>query len=333
MTDFIRQVSALPPDRRRLLFRRLSQAGHQVNAFPLSLAQHRLWFLDQLDPGSPLYNLPVAFRMRGPLQADTVEQSLNTIVQRHAILRIRLFLAGEEPLQVIVPDQKFALEVIDFDAASPAQRESQAQAYLAAEARRPFDVANEPLLRVHLLRLAEKEHILFVNIHHCIADGASIVALLEELKAAYQAFSAGQACSLPALPIQYTDFAVWQHEQLQPQRLAPALAYWRQQIQSPLPVLELPTDYPRPAVKSSQGATYTFHLSPQLHEELALFSSYTGVTLFMTLLAAFQTVLFRYTGQSDLTLGSPISDRSRPETRGLIGLFINTLVLRTVTSQ
>ena len=329
MTDFIRQMSALSPDRRQLLFRRLRQAGHQVNAFPLSFAQRRLWFLDQLNPGSPLYNLPVALRMRGPLQLPPLERSLNTITQRHAILRTRLLLVEEEPLQVIVPDQKIALEIIDFDAPFPAQRESQARAYLATEAQRPFDVANESLLRLYLLRLAEEEHILFMNIHHCIADGESIVALLEELKTAYQAFSTGEGCSLPALPIQYTDFTVWQHEQLQPRRLAPALAYWKEQLQDPLPILELPTDHPSPAVRSTHGATYTFAFSPQLRDALEQFSSYTGVTLFMTLLAAFQTVLFRYTGQTDLSIGSPISDRSRPETRRLIGLFLNTLALRT----
>ena len=219
--------------------------------------------------------------------------------------------------------------VKNFAADSASWREAQTQAYLRAEARRPFDVANEPLVRLSLLRLAEEEHILFVNLHHCIADGGSIVALLEELKAAYQAFAAGQACSLPELPIQYTDFALWQREKLQPQRLEPALAYWQQQLRTPLPVLELPSDHPRPAVPSSQGATYTFAFSPQLREDLEQFSSYTGVTLFMTLLAAFQTVLFRYTGQTDLIVGAPISDRSRPDTRGLVGLFINTLVLRT----
>ena len=281
MTDFIHKIKDLTPEKRQLLFRRLRQAGHQVNAFPLSFAQRRLWFLDQLEPDSPVYNVPVVLRLRGFLQPDVLEQSLHAIVERHAILRARLLPAGEEPLQVIMPEQQISLVMKDFAADSASWREAQAQAYLRAEARRPFDVANEPLVRLSLLRLAEEEHILFVNLHHCIADSGAIVALLEELKSAYRAFAAGQACPLPELPIQYTDFVLWQREQLQPQRLGPALAYWKHQLYAPLPVLELPSDHPRPAAPSSQGATHTFTFSPQLREDLEQFSSYTGVTLFM----------------------------------------------------
>jgi amino acid adenylation domain-containing protein len=333
MTDIWRHIASLPLQKRQLLFRRLRQSGYKFNVFPLSFAQRRLWFLDQLAPGNPAYNIAAAIRLTGPLWAEAVQSSLNAIVRRHSVLRARFLLLEEEPVQVISPTLTIPLVVEQFTAACGAAQEALVQAYLTAEARRPFDLTCGPLLRMYLLRLAEDEHILFTVMHHSVSDGWSTLLFLHEFKALYRALVLGKPSPLPELPIQYTDFAVWQRQHFQGQALAVALSYWKQQLSGPLPALELPTDRLRPTVQTYRGATQTFTLPLSLSRALKDLSRREGVTLFMTLLAACKTLLHRYTGQDDIIVGSPISGRSRPETRGLIGLFVNTLVLRTDLSN
>jgi amino acid adenylation domain-containing protein/thioester reductase-like protein/non-ribosomal peptide synthase protein (TIGR01720 family) len=294
---------------------------------PLSFAQERLWFLAQLEPTRP-FNLPVAVRLRGPLNVAALAQSLSAIVQRHEVLRTTFATTEGHPVQVIAPPRPLALPVVDLRQLPAPEREAEVRRRATAEAQQPFALAQGPLVRVTLLWLGEAEHVVLLTLHHIVTDGWSLGVLAQELLALYPACVAGQPAPLPALPIQYADFAVWQRQWLQGEVLEEQLAYWRQQLAN-LPVLDLPTDRPRSAVRTFRGATQAFGLSRELSAALHALSRREGVTLFMTLLAAFQTVLFRYTGQEDVVVGAPVANRTCPETEGLIGLFINDLVLRT----
>ncbi len=295
----------------------------------LSFAQKRLWFLDQLKPDSPVYNVSVVFQLTGLLDVIALERSLNEIVRRHEALRTTFATVDGQPIQVVAPVLSLTLPVADLCAVPETEREVKAQRLLTEEVRRPFDLARGPLLRAALLRLGAEDHMLLLTIHHIVFDDWSIRVFNQELSVLYEAFSAGKSSPLPELPIQYADFAVWQRRWLQDEVLVEQLSYWKQQLGSSLPVLELPTDQPRPAAQTFEGAIQSFVLSSDLGNALKALSRREGVTLFMTLLAAFKTLLYRYTGQWDILVGSPIANRNRAEIEGLIGFFVNTLVLRT----
>ena len=295
---------------------------------PLSFAQQRLWFLDRLLPNKATYNIPAVWRLRGQLDALALERSLNELVARHETLRTRFVLSGDEPVQVIEPPSAVALPVTDLSAMPQAEREARARQITDTDARQPFDLEAGPLLRAQLLRLAAEEHLLLLNVHHIASDGWSMGVLWRELSSAYNAFVSGQAPDLPRLPIQYADYAVWQREWLQGEALEGQLAYWKEKL-ADLSTLELPTDRPRPPVPSYQGAHLTFDLPAPLTQALKELSRREGATLFMTLLAAFQVLLHRYSGQEDIAVGTPIAGRGRTELEGLIGFFVNTLVLRS----
>jgi amino acid adenylation domain-containing protein len=292
------------------------------DALPLSFAQQRLWFLDQLVPENPFYNLPAAVRLRGQLNVMALHRSLNEIVRRHEALRTTFVAQDGRAVQVIAPASSVAFAVVDLQALSKQERTGAARRRAMVEARQPFDLARGPLLRTTLLRLDEEEHLFLLTMHHIVSDGWSIGVFIQETAALYAAFCAGKRSPLPELPIQYADYAVWQREWLRGAVLETQLAYWQQQL-ADLPVLQLPTDYPRPALTTFQGARHNFAIPQALIAELAALSRREGVTLFMTLLAAFQTLLARYTGQNDIVVGSPIANRSRTETEGLIGFFVN----------
>jgi len=295
---------------------------------PLSFAQQRLWFLEQLVPGNPFYNVPTAVRLSGPLNITALEQTFNEIVRRHEALRTSFKMVEAQLVQALAPHLNVPLPVVDLEQLPTAAREQEARRLTAQEAQRPFDLATGPLLRVQLLNLGTSEHVLLLTMHHIVSDGWSIGVLLRELGVLYTAFATGQPSPLAELPLQYADFAQWQRQWLQGEVLSTQLAYWRQQLDN-LPVLELPTDRPRPAVQSYQGATQYLSLSLELTQALESVSQTAGVTLFITLLAAFQTLLYRYSGQTDIAVGSPIANRNRSEIEGLIGFFVNSLVLRT----
>ncbi|MFL5653191.1 MAG: amino acid adenylation domain-containing protein, partial [Ktedonobacteraceae bacterium] len=298
---------------------------------PLSFAQQRLWFLDQLDPGNAAYNLPSAVRLGGRLNPQALEQSVQEIVRRHESLRTTFHTREDHPVQVIKAKAQFCLSLADLSDLPLARREAEAQRLAQQEAKRPFDLVHGPLLRIMLLRLTEDEHVLLLSMHHIISDGWSMDVFVRELSALYRAFVAGQPSPLPELPIQYADFATWQRRWLQGPVLDAHLAYWSRQLGGGTP-LELPTDYPRPAVQSYRGASYSFMLPVRLAQALKTLSQQEGATLFMTLLAAFQALLAPYTGQSDIVVGTDIANRTRVETEALIGFFINLLVLRTDVS-
>ncbi len=295
---------------------------------PLSFAQQRLWFIDQLEPGGVGYNLPTAMRLKGELKVEALERTVTEIVRRHESLRTSFAVNEGEPVQVISPVGPVSLPVIDLSELATDEREQEASRLTHAEAQQPFDLSNGPLFRMSLLRLAADEHIALLTMHHIVSDGWSMGVLVNEVATLYGAYSAGEESPLAELPIQYADYAAWQREWLQGEVLESQLSYWKQQLAGAPAVLELPTDHARPAVQSYRGTSESFELSAELTRKLEQLSRREGVTLYMTLLAAFQTLLYRYTGQKDLVIGTSIAERTRVETEGLIGLFVNMLPLR-----
>jgi amino acid adenylation domain-containing protein len=301
-------------------------------ALPLSFGQQRLWFLDQLEPGSPLYNNFAAVRLTGALDVAVLERCLNEIVRRHQALRTTFGEAAGQPAQVIAPELTLSIPLLDLHDAPPAERENQVLELAVQEGRQPFDLAQGPLMRVTLLRLGEAEHVVFMTMHHLISDGWSVGVFLGELAMLYQAFSVGEPSPLPELTIQYADYAHWQRQWLQDEVLETHLAYWKEQLDAPS-VLELATDRPRPAIQTSRGANQWFELPKSLSQALIDLSQGEDATLFMTLMAALQALLYRYSGQEDVCVGTPIANRNRSETEGLIGFLLNTLVIRTDLSD
>ena len=297
--------------------------------FPVSFAQQRLWFLDQLEPESSFYNIPAAVRLTGPLNMAALKGSLNEIVRRHESLRTTFETINGEPAQVVVPSLDLALPMIDLGELPESRREAELRRLVIEEGRRPFNLARSPLLRARLLRLRDSEYVLLLTMHHIISDDWSMGVFFQELTALYEAYSTGKPSPLPELPVQYADYTVWQREWLGGERLEQQLLYWKKQLSGSLPVLELPSDRPRPARQTFRGASQSLVLPKRLTDELKTLSQRERVTLFMTLLAAFQTLLSRYTGQEDILVGSPIANRKGIETEALIGFFLNTLVLRT----
>ncbi len=300
---------------------------------PLSYAQQRLWFIDQLESDTSLYNIPFALKFTGPLDIAAVESSFNEIVRRHEVLRTYFSSTDGEPMQIIGDYKPFRLDVMDLSAEDkPEQIDSRIELLAYQEAHQPFDLSVGPLLRTKLLRLADDQHVLLVTMHHIISDGWSFSILIKEYSTLYEAFLLEQSAGLADLPVQYADFAVWQRSWLQGDVLEGQLEYWRRQLDA-LPVLELPTDFPRPAVASHRGDVVTFQLPDELSQKLKQISRQHDVTLFMTLLAAFQVLLARYTNQSDVAVGTDIANRNRLEIESLIGFFVNQLVLRADLSD
>ncbi len=295
---------------------------------PLSFAQQRLWFLDQLEAGSSAYLVPQVYRLGGPLVLRTLESSLEELVRRQESLRTTFQMRGDQPVQVIHATWRFRLPLVDLRVLRPDEQEREGQRLARQEAHLPCDLTRGPLWRACLLRLSAQKHIFLVTMHHIITDGWSERIFQRELAQLYQAFVAGQPSPLAPLLIQYADFAIWQRQWLQGAVLQSHLAYWRKQLAG-VPELLLPADRPRPARRTPAGALSSFSLSPELSNALLVFSRQEGATLFMTLLAGFQLLFYRYTGQTDIVVGADIANRNRTEIEGIIGFFINLLVLRT----
>ncbi|MEH1968892.1 non-ribosomal peptide synthetase [Nostoc sp.] len=300
----------------------------QFNNITLSFSQQRLWFIDQLYRGSSFYNILIAFHIKGQLNITALQQSLNEILRRHEIWRTYFTVINGEPVQKISPQSSWDLPIINLEHLSGKNWEAEVKQLVAESATKPFNLAKELLVRANLLRLSEVEHILLVTMHHIITDGWSCGVFLRELSTLYAAFSTNQPSPLPELPIQYADFAIWQRDRIQGEFLATKLNYWRQQLSGELPVLQLPTDRPRPSVTTFAGAKQYFTFSTVLTDALKQLSQREDATLFMSLLAAFNILLYRYTDQEDIVIGSPIANRNRAELEGMLGLFVNTLVLR-----
>jgi len=304
----------------------------KIEELPLSYAQQRLWFLDQLEPNSALYNIPLALRLNGVLHQVALSQSLQEIITRHEALRTNFITVDGKAIQIIHEELDWKLSVVDLKDLSTNEIEITAQQIVQKQTIEPFDLANESLIRTTLIMLSETEHILLVCMHHIVSDAWSIGVFVQELTALYNAYAQGQSSPLAPLAIQYADFALWQRDWLQGDVLQKQLTYWQQQLKDAPDLLVLPTDRPRPAVQTFNGAHIEFALSVELTAKLTKLSQQQGVTLFMTLLAAFNTLLHRYTGTEDILVGTPSANRDRSEIEGLIGFFVNTLVMRTDVS-
>jgi amino acid adenylation domain-containing protein len=340
MTASKDQSAAISPETRALLEARLKERraaappprilpSDRRDALPLSFAQQRLWFLDRLEPGSSLYNVPMAGRVRGVLDLDALGAALESVVSRHDALRTTFREEGGNPVQVISAPARVEIPLTDLRDVAPDRREGEARRMIAREAIRPFDLAQGPLLRAHVFRLAADDHVLLFVVHHIVFDHWSAGIFFRELSDFYAGFSAGGSADRPPLPIQYADFALWQRETLGEEKLQDDLAYWKRQLENVPGVLELPTDHARPEVQSFRGATESLTLPADFGGLAQAFSAREGVTLFMTLVTAFQVFLHRYTGENDIVVGTPVAGRPTAELEGLIGLFLNTLVLRT----
>ncbi|AYG07479.1 amino acid adenylation domain-containing protein [Pseudomonas fluorescens] len=334
-----RRFIGLPLEKRQLFLQALQKEGIDFSRFPipaqveaedrqaLSYAQQRMWFLWQLDPASAAYNLPGAVRLKGTLSLPAIEQAFASLIARHETLRTVFQRQADERLVQVPCQPALAIEPLDLGNLPPVEREQAVMAAATAQSLQPFDLANGPLLRVQLLKLAEQEHVLLLTLHHIVSDGWSMNVLIDEFIRCYDAFERNQSPQLPDLPIQYSDYALWQRRWLEAGEQARQLDYWREQLGDEHPVLELPTDFARPAVASHQGQRYEFALPAALADGARLLARQQNVSLFTVLLAAFKILLFRYTGQTDLRVGVPIANRHRGETEGLIGLFVNTQVM------
>jgi amino acid adenylation domain-containing protein len=307
-----------------------------TNYHPLTFTQQQLWFINQLQPGTATYNISVAVQIKGRLNLSALVRSFNEIIQRHNILRTSFEIVDGEPVQKVVDTVNLTVSQVDLQHLANEQQSMEVQKLSLQEAKVAFDLGQAPLLRAKLLLLEAEEAILVLTLHHLVGDGWSINILVQELSAIYRALADGKPSlpdatrtTLPEVPIQYTDFVYWQQNWLQGEFIEKHLAYWQQQLGGNLPLLQLPTDRPRPPIQTFRGARQKFVLSTTLTEAIKQLSQREGTTLFMTLLAAFQTLLYRYTGQEDILVGSPIANRNRAELKQLIGCFVNTLVLRT----
>ena len=340
--DQAERLAKLSPQQRAALFQRLKEKqksepptdepihrqARSTRSFPLSFAQLRLWFLDAFEPNSSVYNMPHALRLHGPLRPQTLQQALEIMAARHETLRTTFVAVEGEPRQVIAEKGEVAIPLIDLQALGHDEREAETLRLSNEEAHYPFDLAHGPLLRISLLRLGREEHILLLTLHHIISDAWSSSIFMREFFILLASLAQGVAATLPELPVQYADFAQWQRQRLQGHTLEAQLSYWKNKL-TDVPMLQLPTDRPRPSVQTFRGAAESLSLNEELATALHAFSRQEDVTLFMLLLAAFKVLLCRYSGQQDMAVGSLIANRTRAEIEGLIGFFVNTLVLRT----
>jgi amino acid adenylation domain-containing protein len=344
MKDISERISALTPEQRALFEARLKQKGlhNQITAVqtiprrqnrnsatcPASIDQERLWFIDQLQPGNTAYNIFSASRIRGSLNVPIMERVINELIQRHEVLRTTLKSVDGVPVQVIAPELEITLEPVSLEHLPEEERYDEALRLTTEEFARPFDLEKEPLVRVGLLRLAEDDFVLQVNMQHAITDRWSFAVFEKELAVLYQAFATGQPSPLPELPIQFADYAVWQRERMNSDEYKKDLEYWLRQLDVSF-VLDFPTDFPRPPVQNFRGARVYVGYPKSLLDGLKELSRREGVTMFMTLMAAFKTLIYRYTNQHDILISTPIGTRLRPETENLVGYLLNLLIVRT----
>ena len=350
MSDFAKRIAALSPQQREKLLKKLSQSKSESasptadereftqsppisqtgeTVFPLSAAQQRLWFLEQLVGKSPFYNVPGAVEIQGVLDANLLQRCFSETIRRHQVLRTRFAKQNGEPVQIVDPPFQLEMPVVDLQQTDPSCKEEKAQQLAREEAEKPFDLTKSPLLRTKLLRLERDRHLLVFISHHIISDAWSRTVMLRELTALYQAFSEGQPSPLPELSLQYVDFAVWQNQWLQGETMQKQLDYWQQKLHPLPPVLELPVAHSRPQQQTYRGAQHQFVIEPELMASVRSLARQQNATPYVVLLAAFQTLLYRYSGETDIAVGSPIANRNHAAYEHLIGFFANTLVLRS----
>jgi amino acid adenylation domain-containing protein len=333
MSDAARRQAVLEKLLKRKLpgdFKTKSLPKRKIHSpVPVSFAQQRLWVLDRLVPDNSFYNIPTALRIKGELDIPAFERAVNEMIRRHESLRTVFKMENEEPVQVIRPEFSLRVEVKDLGSLPAGEKEKGVKRLMAEESGKPFDLEHGPLLRVLLLIEDPNTTLLIYSMHHIISDAWSMELFKRELVTIYEAYLAGKPSPLPEPPVQYADFAVWQREWLQGEALQKQLSYWKNMLGGDLPVLEMPSDRPRPAISSYRGNFQNVVIPEKLTEKLMVLNRRQGCSMFMTLFSAFNVLLYRYSGQEDILVGSPIANRKRPELEEIIGFFINTLVLRT----
>ncbi|WP_254663636.1 condensation domain-containing protein, partial [Pseudoalteromonas sp. BMB] len=327
---FLQQVSSRSHTSQVQKVNRTTPAGNEIVSFPLSYSQERLWFIDQLEPNSATYNIPKTVLINGDLDIVHLEQAFKLIISRHEVLRTVFTEHQGKAQQVVLGEVDFRLTQIDLSHHNDIiTRHEKAKAICLLEAETPFELSKGPLLRAKLIKLKEQQYVLIITLHHIISDGWSTSVMVREFSEILSALSLDKEPNLPILPIQYADYSVWQRKHLDEGGvLEQQLGYWREKLAKLPASLELTTDHPRTREESFQGATAEFAIDERLTEQLKSLSDHCGSTLFMTLLAVFNGLLYRYTGQHDICLGTPIANRQHIETEGLIGMFVNTLALR-----
>ncbi len=336
-------MAAFSQEKQKLFLRLLQEKGVNVSqkqrqqtvplrnkeiAAPLSFNQEGLWFIDQLEQGKPTYNVPVATRITGPLKVEVLRQCLSEVVRRHESLRTTFPVQDYAPIQKIHPPQPISMPVVDLTELTEKERQIEALRLATEDAHKPLNLDQGPVMRASLLKLHDEEYVMTLCIHHIITDGWSFGVLSRELDTLYEAFLAGKPSPLPELSVQFADYAVWQRENLRGEVLEEQLAFWKHQLEGQLPVLQLPTDRQRPPVQSNRGQHQTLTLSESLTNNLRTLSKAEDVTLFVTLLTAFNVLLHSYSQQEDIIVGSPIANRNKSELEGLIGYFVNVLPFR-----
>jgi hypothetical protein len=344
VNDIKRTLKGLSPRQLALLSEKLKEKTvqaarqspqHEIKRRPdrfapcrLSFAQQRLWFIDQLAPGEPIYNCPGAVTLYGEMDLKALERAINEVIRRHDALRTRIEVDAGAPVQVIDRWAPRKLDVIDLTGLTGREREEEAERLANEEAVTGFDLSRGPLLRVKVLKLAEDKRVLLYTMHHIVSDQWSMEILFREVGILYQAYLAGKESPLPELEIQYADYAEWQREYLTGETLKREVVYWKERLKGAA-ALDLPVDYSRPAAPSHRGGRVRVKLDKDIHNGLKRMAQESEVTIFMLMMAAFKVVLMRYSGQEDINVGTVIANRSRKEVEGLIGFFLNTLVIRT----
>ncbi|HET6231552.1 MAG TPA: condensation domain-containing protein, partial [Longimicrobiaceae bacterium] len=323
------QTLMSPEEKRRLLAKLLQKKAGEAKTYPVSFSQRRFWFLDQLEPGNPVYNIAVPDAFPGDWDIDVVRRAVNEIVRRHGSLRTVFRTVDEEPVQHVLPVLEIDVPFIDLSGLPPEEVRAESGRIATGERMRAFDLEHGPLIRCTFVKLGPGSNVFILCTHHIVGDGWSNGIFLNELRVLCAAFAAGEPSPLPPLPIQYHDFALWQREQVSGEALERQLEYWRGQLAGAAEVLELPTDRPRPPTQRYEGATTKFLVPLYTVDALNALTREEGASLFMTLLAAFQVVLSRWSGQTSVVVGTPIAGRTRPEVERLIGFFVNTLALHT----
>ncbi|MEH2130686.1 MAG: amino acid adenylation domain-containing protein [Nostoc sp.] len=337
MSHILKRLEALSPEKRELVLQKLKKQQQssllipvsRAQPLPLSFAQQRLWFLDQLEGKNCVYNVPFFWQINGFINIAALEQAIKEIVQRHEVLRTSFSAIDESPIQVIHTHPQLTMQMLDWRQLTEQNQLIKATQLATEELQQPFDLSNPPLLRVKLLQLSDQSYLLLIVIHHILCDGWSMDIFRRELFSLYKAFCTGESSPLTELPLQYADFAYWQRQWLQGKVLETQLNYWQEQLATVPPLLELPTDKTRPSVQSFRGRSEFLELNQDLTQKLKRLSQESGTTLFMTMLAVFTLLLSRYSGQEDIIVGSAIANRNRRETEALIGFFVNILALRT----
>ncbi|MGH9827120.1 MAG: condensation domain-containing protein, partial [Blastocatellia bacterium] len=328
MSNYSENLASLSSEKRRLLEMLLSDRGREGSAFPLSYEQQRLWFLEQMEPGSATYNIGVVVRVSGRLDVESLRKSVNEVIRRHETLRTRFATIEGQGMQVVGEAWEIEMEEEEIEGRE-SEREGEARKRAIEECSKGFNIEEGPLLRMRLMRIGEEERIVVMVMHHIISDGWSSKILVEEIGRLYEGYRRGEGAQLEELRIQYGDYAVWQREWLKGELLEKEIAYWKRQLEGASEVLELSKDRERPESLSHRGGTEAFSVEEEVYVGLKELSQRAGVTLFITLLAAFDLFLSRHSGQEDIIVGSPVANRGRSDIEGLIGFFTNMLVLRT----